>query len=82
MDHSGVVIYELMEMQYQSITSSSDNSSILNTRIDNMTSSSEEREKDILLFLLICMAEKDIEHHIENYLQVVDSLTDAKFKHF
>lgn len=40
MDLPGVVINELMEIQNQSTTSSSDNSSMLNTSTDNMTSSS------------------------------------------
>lgn len=84
MDLPGVVINELMEIQYQSTTSSSDNSSMLNTSTDNMTSSSEGQEEDVLLFpLMRHLINGRRRHRVENYLQIVDSLTDAEFKeHF
>jgi len=85
MDLPDVVINELIEKQYQSTTSSSDNSSMLNTSTDdNMTSSSERQDEDVLLFpLMRYLMNGRRRHHVENYLQIVDSLTDAEFKeHF
>jgi len=85
MDLPDVVINELIEKQYQSTTSSSDNSSILNTTTDdNITSSFEGQDEDVLLFpLMRYLMNGRRRHHVENYLQIVDSLTDAEFKeHF
>jgi len=78
------IVNELIEKQYQSTTSSStDNSSMLNTSInDNMTLGSERQDDDVLLFLMLYLMNGRRRHHVENCLQIVDSLIDTKFKEY